>query len=435
MGFHKHTLNSVSALLSAKLGISAGDPYVIGLVFLGLAFCAAIAALSHQHDRAFSASVIYLGLGLLAGVGIHVIGGERLDPIDDAEFIGRVAELALLVAVFTAGLKIERRLGFSQWRSVVVLILVVMPATIALVTLFGTVVMGLSFGAALILGAALAATDPVLAGDVGIGPPGGQLEEPEEPRFAVSAEAGLNDGLATPFVLLGFLVAAGAAGGSFVDWALTEVLYSIPLGVAVGALGGYGLAALVVPLRKRDFLDEQFDGFVSIAAPLLLYGVAESIGALGLVAGFVGGLAFRRYEFGHEYNRRVHDGAEVVEKLLELAVILLLGSTITLSVLDDPGVGGWLLAPVLLLVIRPLLVFASFAGQKRMDMRGRAFLSWFGVRGVASVYFVTLLVQENVLSSGEERTVVWSALACVAVSILVHGVTGSPVTRRLEREA
>jgi len=425
----------VSALLSAKLGISPGDPYFLGLLFLGLAFCAAIAALSHQHERAFSASVIYLGLGVLAGVGIHVFGGRRLDPIADAEVISRVAELALLVAVFTSGLKIERRLGLHEWRSVAVLIGLVTPAPIGLVALFGTAVMGLSFGAALILGAVLAATDPVLAGDVGIGPPGEQSEEPEEPQFAVTAEAGLNDGLAAPFVLLGFLVAAGAASGSFVDWALTEVLYAVPVGVAVGALGGYGLAALVVPLRQREFLDEQFDGFVSIAAPLLLYGAAEALGGLGLVAGFVGGLAFRRYEFGHDLNRRVHDGAEVAEKLLELAVILLLGSTVTLSVLDEPGLAGWLLGPVLLLVIRPALVFAFFARQDHMTLRDRTFLAWFGVRGVACVYFLTLTVQEGVLSSAEESTVVWTGLVCVAVSIVVHGITGTPVMNRLEGEA
>jgi len=419
--------------LAAELGLSPGDPYAIGLFCAGLAFCAAIAALSYQDERAFSASVIYLGLGLIAAVGLYVIGVQPLSPIEDAELLNRVAELALLVAVFTAGLKIERTLTFSSWRPVVLLIVLVMPATVGLIALFGTQVMGLSLGAALILGGVLAATDPVLAGDIGVGAPGEQPDEREEPQFAITAEAGLNDGLSTPFVLLGILVAGGASAGGVVEWGLADALYAISVGAAVGAAGGYGLAALVLPLRKGEFLDSQFDGFVSIAAPLLLYGAAEAIGSYGLVAGFAGGLAFRRYEFGHEYMSRVHDGAEVVEKLFELAVILLLGSTVTLAVLDEPGVAGWLLVPALLTVFRPLAVFV-FLSRSPLTLRGRAFVAWFGVRGVAAVYFATLVVQAGVLSGEEQSTVVWTALVCVMVSVVLHGVTGSPLSRRLGYE-
>ena len=420
--------------VGAELGLSAGDPYFIGLFCAGLAFLVAIAALSYQSERAFSAAVIYLGLGLIAGVGLYVLGVEPLDPIKDAELVSRVAEMALLVAVFTAGLKMERNLTFASWRSVVLLIALVLPATVALVVVFGTLVMGLSLGAALILGGVLAATDPVLAGDIGVGAPGDQPREPEEPQFAITAEAGLNDGLSAPFVLLGILVAGGASAGDVVEWALVDLLYAVVVGAALGAAGGYGMAALAVPLRKRELFLPQFDGFVSIAAPLLLYGGVEAIGAYGLVAGFAGGLAFRRYEFGHDYNRRVHDGAEVVEKLLELAVILLLGSMVTLSALDEPGLAGWLLAPVLLLVFRPASVLLFFSNGP-LTFKGRAFVAWFGVRGVAAVYFATVAVQTGVLPPDELSTVVWTALVCVMASIVVHGVTSGPVTRRLGYES
>ncbi len=422
------------AQIAAELGLSAGDPYSIGLFCAGLAFLVAIAALSYQNERAFSAAAIYLGLGLTAGVGLFVLGIEPLDPIEDAELVSRVAEMALLVAVFTAGLKMERNFTFASWRSVVLLNALVLPATVALVMAFGTLVMGLSLGAALILGGVLAATDPVLAGDIGVGAPGDQPREPEDPQFAITAEAGLNDGLSAPFVLLGILVAGGASAGDVVEWAFVDLLYAVVVGAALGAAGGYGMAALAVPLRKRELFLPQFDGFVSIAAPLLLYGATEAIGAYGLVAGFAGGLAFRRYEFGHEYNRRVHDGAEVVEKLLELAVILLLGSMVTLAALDEPGVAGWLLVPALLLVLRPAAVFLLFS-YGPLTMRGRGSVAWFGVRGVAAVYFATVAVQTGVLPAGELSTVVWTALVCVMASIVVHGVTSGPVTRRLGYES
>lgn len=421
--------------LAADPGLSFGDPYALGLLFLGVVLCAGIAALSHEHERAFSASIIYLGLGVAASAGIHLLDGRRIDPIADAALVERIAEVALVVAVFTAGLKIERRLGWREWRSVVLLLAVALPATIALIAVFGVHVMGLSLGAAIVLGAALGATDPVLAGDIGIGAPGEQPDEPQEARFAVSAEAGLNDGLAFPFLLLGFVVLGGAGASTYVEWALADVLYAVPVGGLIGGLGGYGLAALVVPLRHRELLDDRFDGFVALAAPLLIYGAAEALGAYGLLAGFAGGLAFRRYEFGHEYNRRVHDGAETVEKFLELAVILVLGSMVTVAALDEPGLAGWLLAPVLLLAIRPAVVLVLFARQPVTTGRERRFIAWFGVRGVAALYYVTYAVEAGFLSPGEESTVVWTAVVCVFLSILVHGITGAPLSRRVDEEA
>lgn len=205
------------------------------------------------------------------------------------------------------------------------------------------------------------------------------------------------------------------------------MLYAIGVGVAVGGVGGYGLAALVLRLRDRDLLRAQLDGLVAIAAPLLLYAATESVGAYGLVAGFVGGVAFRRYEFGRTYNRRIHDGAEVIEKLFELAVILLLGSMFTLAGLGQPGLAGWLLIPLLLVVIRPLTVAAVFVGSGRLRARGRAFVGWFGVRGVAALFYLAYVVEKGVLSNSEQSTIVWTVLACIAVSVIVHGVTSTPL--------
>ena len=112
-------------------------------------------------------------------------------------------------------------------------------------------------------------------------------------------------------------------------------------------------------LRDRELLSDELDGWLAIAAVLVIYGATEAVSAYGFLAAFAGGVAFRRYEHGHEYNRRVHDGAETVEKFGELALILLLGSSVTLAGLQAPGWTGWLLAPALLLVIRPASVAAA----------------------------------------------------------------------------
>jgi NhaP-type Na+/H+ or K+/H+ antiporter len=163
---------------------------------------------------------------------------------------------------------------------------------------------------------------------------------------------------------------------------------------------------------------------------LVVYGTAEFAGTYGFVAAFCAGVAFRRYEIGHEYNRHVHEGAEVVEKFGELVVILLLGSMVTAAGLSAPGLAGWLLVPLLLIVIRPALVMALFA-RSRMNVRERAFVGWFGVRGVAAIYYAVVVVGAGVLTPAEETTVFWTVAACVMVSIVVHGVSASPLSRRL----
>jgi NhaP-type Na+/H+ or K+/H+ antiporter len=420
-------------LLAAGEGFSFADPYAIALTFLGLAGVAAIAALSHQAERAFSASVIYLALGLAAALAIDGLNVGWLQPDDDATVIQRLSEAAVIIALFGAGLKVEREVRPTAWGPVWRLLGIGMPLTIGALVLFGTGVMGLSLAAAIAVGAALAPTDPVLAGDIGIGPPG-EEEEPE-PNFALTAEAGLNDGLAYPFVFLAIFVGTVGEADEFVgEWLLADVLYAIVGGVALGALVGWGVARLTVPLRDGGYLDRRFDGWLAIVALLLIYGITEIVGAYGFIAAFVGGLAFRRYEYGHEINREVHDAAENVEKLGELALILLLGTLVSIDDLRAPGVGGWLLAPLLLLVIRPLCGLVALAGSRAIPgWRERLFVAFFGVRGIGSLYYVAVILGSGALSAAEGREVFWTVAVTVMASIFLHGIASAPLERRLLR--
>jgi sodium/hydrogen antiporter len=415
-------------VLAAERGFSFADPYAIGLAFAGVAVFAAVGALSHQHERAFSASLIYLGLGVAAATMIDLLGVRWIEPLRDATLIEHVAEFALIVALFATGLKLERAFDRRMWGSVARLLGIVMPLTIGAVALLGTTVMGLSLGAAVILGAALAPTDPVLAGDVGIGPPG--EEEEREPNFALTAEAGLNDGLAFPFVFLGAFIAAEGGSEWVVEWLSADVMYALLVGSALGAAGGYLIAAGIVRLRERRLMIAALDGWVAIAAVLLVYGVAEVAGAYGFLAVFAAGVGFRNYEHGHAMNRRVHDGAEVVEKFCELGLILLLGSMITVSGMGEVGLEGWLLVAVLLFVIRPLATTVAFLGS-RTAPRERAFIGWFGVRGIGSLYYVAVALGLGILSVDESRSLFWTVAAAVVASIVVHGVTAAPLGRRL----
>ena len=417
--------------LAADTGFTFADTFPIGLLFVGLAVFAAVGAMSHEHERAFSASLIYLGLGAVAAAAIQILDLEWIEPLEDAKVLERVAEVAMIFALFSSGLKLDRQLRWREWGSVVRLLAIAMPLTIAGVALFASEVIGLSLAAAVMLGAVLAPTDPVLAGDIGVGPPGDEAEH--EPNFALTAEAGANDGLAAPFVLLGIFIAEKGGAGWLGEWLLADLLYACAAGVAVGAVVGWGAAWSVRRLRDRELLAPAFDGYHAIATALVLYGVGETIGGYGFLSVFAGGLAFRRYEHGHELNGRVHEGAEQVEKFMELAAILLLGSLLTGAGLTAPGWEGWLLAVVLLVVIRPVSTFLSLFGSQVEGAGGRSFVAWFGVRGVGTLYYAAAVVGAGALSGGEEELLVWTAVACVIVSILVHGVTGGPALRLLFR--
>ena len=409
--------------VAASPGFSFADPWSLGLLFLGLAIFIAVGALSHQGERAFSASLIYLGLGVVAAVAITVLGLEWLDPMEDSTFLEHLTEIAIIIALFSAGLKLDRELSWRAWGSVARLLGITMPLTIAAVVAFGTGLLGLSLGAAIILGAALAPTDPVLAGDIGVGPPGD--EDEHEPNFALTAEAGLNDGLAFPFVFLGVAV---VEGGSLADWALADVVYGVVAAVLLGAVTGLLLASSTIQLRDRGLLSPALDGFLAIAAILATYGLVEVVGAYGFLAVFVNGFAGRRYERGHELNARVHDASELMEKFGELAVILVLGSMLTLDGLAEPGWTGWGLALALVFLIRPVAANIGLVASKMERPGERAYVAWFGVRGVGSLYYVAAVVGLGVLSDSEAATIVWTAIACVIVSIVVHGVSAGPLS-------
>jgi len=415
-------------LVALTEGFHFGGLYVLAMAACGIALAVGIAALSHAGERAFSTSVVYLGLGAIGAVALHLLNVTPLDPIDDAPEFERLTELALIVAVFAGGLTIEANVRRRSIVSVAVLLIVVMPLTIAAVAAFGYYAIGLSFGAALLLGTILAPTDPVLAGDVGLGPPGSDPEG--EPRFSLHTEAAINDGLASPFVLLGIFVAVEGGTGWIGEWILADVLYAGGVALLLGAAAGAGAAWCTTKLRAGGFMDADLDAFAALALILLTYGLSELLGAYGLLALFAAGFAFRRYEYEHEIHEGIHTGAHTAETLLELAVLLVLGSMLTLDGLGNPGWTGWLLAPLLLLVIRPALVLAT-SGPGLASWRERFFLGFFGTRGVAALFYAAIVAESGALSIEETRVVVWTVVACVVVSIVVHGISATPLTKRL----
>ena len=330
----------------ATIGPSLGGLAAVLALAAGLSVLIGATVLSHQADAPYSAALVYLVLGAGAAVVLNRLDVGWPDALDHLDAVQHLAAAAIVIALFGTGLKIDRTISWQGWSSIVRLLLFAMPLVIAAVAVLGVEALGVPLGVAIMIGAMLAPTDPVLAGEIGVGPPG-ESDEREE-RFAITGEAGLNDGLALIFVLFG-LGYLESGERSIPNWLLVDVGYSLVAAVAVGLVVGRGVGWLAMRERNRHELDPGVEAFVGLGAAFVLYGAAGSIGANGFIAVFVGALAFRRYERRHELNRGVWDGLERAGRLAELAAIVLLGTALSIDGLASIGWSGWL---IVILVLR-----------------------------------------------------------------------------------
>ena len=374
--------------------------------------------------RAVSSSALLMLLGLLA---FALIPGmpETLEPRVSPRLWEVTSEIVLIIVLFATGLRIDSMGTYRLWQPAIRLLLVTMPLTIAAVALLGWGLAGMTVAGSILLGAVLAPTDPVLAGDAQVGPP---LEGGEHPvRYALTAEAGLNDGLAFPFVYLGLLVAALGAGseGWFTEWVVRDVLYRIFVGAVLGAAVGWVLGKSLFHVRGGETLGRTGPGVIALAAVLLCYGVVELAEGYGFIAVFVAGLICRRVEERHQFHRRLHSFSESIEHAVTAVLLVMLGSTLPAlwPVLD------WRHSVVgfgLLLVVRPLTGWLGLLGTD-LSTRERWTVAFFGVRGVGSVYYLAY-ASSHVEFVNEDQ--LWALVAfTIFGSTVLHGATGFVIER------
>ncbi len=408
-------------------GVSFAPTIADVLLLVAVVAVIAIAALSHEDRWPFSAGLVYLVVGIAAAALLPVIGVPRLGLASSPEAFEVVTDLTIAVAVFATGLRL-RRAPPRRWRTLGALLLVTMPLTAAAVAAFASLAMGLPLAAAIVLGAALAPTDPVLAGDIGLAGPG-ESEDQGRARAAITAEAGANDGAAMPLLVLGLTLAETGGGDNLLRWATEDLLYAVAVSVGLGAALGWGASSAFVAARRHDFLDEGFEAWAAMATALVVFGTVELVGGYGFLGGFAAGLAFRRRDYESGINRAFHDGAGSIENVLTLVVIVLFGSALTSHGLSVPSLAGWLLAPLLLLVVRPVTVAIALmgAGLPRSQL---LYVAWFGVKGVAAINYAVVAAASGLLATGDASVVLWTTAACIIVSIVAHGVTATGLAHR-----
>lgn len=435
------------------------------VVFLVAGLCLLLAVVLPQALRqwAVSAPMVLVGLGLV--IGLFPVPDELvLGPIEDRAVVEHLTEVTVLMALMGVGLALDRplrlreRRTWSSWSSTWRMLAVAMPLTIVGVALVGWWAGGLGLAAALLLGAVLAPTDPVLASDVQVGGPmlaeeideleagladeeGDAEDRLDEVRFALTSEAGLNDGLAFPFVYLAILLAAGGFGASeLATWVGWYAVGKVVIGGVVGLLAGRGLAWLAFRSNRPSFrLAEQGEPLLALAALLSSYGAAELVGGYGFLAVFACGMAMRAAERTHDYHRAMHEVVERLERLLTLAVLLLLGISTSRGLLSDLDLRGVAVGLALVLVIRPLSGYVALSVLPRsadraggLEHRERWAVAFFGVRGVGSLYYMAYATGEE---SFQDVPWLWSTVAfTVVLSVLLHGVAAKPWLARLDRQ-
>ncbi|HEU4959636.1 MAG TPA: cation:proton antiporter [Sphingomonas sp.] len=344
----------------------------------------------------------------------------------------RLTELVVIVSLMGAGLKIDRPIGLRSWAPTWRLLGIAMPITIVAAALLAAGLLGLGLATALLMGAVLAPTDPVLASDIQVGAPGEGKED--DARFALTSEAGLNDGLAFPFVNLAIALALGGStfGATQIGgWLLVGVFGKLLVGTVVGYAVGWGLGYATFRLPTRANLSRTGPGFVALGATFLAYGLTQVLGGYGFLAVFVSALAIRHASRDDLYHNRLHDFAEEVERLLMLLLLVLFGGMIAhAGLLAHVDWHVVLFTAGMILVARPLSAAISLAGSG-IPWRERMVISFFGIRGMGSIYYLAFALNH---AAFQDRASLWSVIAFVVlISILLHGVTAAPSLRLLDR--
>ena len=410
-----------------------------------------------------STAAIYLAVGCVIGPwGFDLM---RIELSDSAAWIERLTEIAVILSLFIGGLRLRLPLRHMAWRAAYGLASSVMLASIAGVAVCAWLFFGLDPALAVLLGAILAPTDPVLASSVTVG----HSQDNDRLRYALSGEAGLNDGAAFPFVMLGLLLLGPVSMAGVAAWAGVRLLWAVPAGLILGYVLGRLIGSAAISLRTRNHDTAAPTDFLALALIALSYAAASAIGAWGFLSVFAAGIGLRHAEVStveqdphpqaEQTAAKEHPPAETLvspntvteqemaqpavaagvlvaevfsfgdtlERMLEVLLVVIVG--ISLASHWDPR--GLLLAAVLIIIVRPAATLLLLTRSPTTRLQ-RMLLGWFGIRGIGSVYYLAFALTHGVQGAGG-RELADMTISIVAASIVIHGMTSQSMMRWYDR--
>lgn len=364
--------------------------------------------------------------GLLIGLGFLIFGWvpgapAAINPINVPAPWEILSELCVIAGLFGVGLRIDKLKDFDRWGPTVRLLVIAMPFTILAVAALGWQLGAMTLGGGLLLGAVLSPTDPVLAGDLQVGKPneGGE----HLVRQTLTAEAGLNDGLAFPFVYLAVAIASGGVleAPTLIDWLWRDVFYRILVGAISGLAIGRLLGFLLFEFPRENALAKTEAGVFALAGVFIAYGLTELLEGYGFVAVFIAGVTLRRTESKHDYHTRLHTFSENIEHALTAVLLIALGASLP-ALLPGLSLPDIVIAVALIVLIRPLIGWFSLLGSK-LKGRQRMVVAIYGVRGIGSIYYLGYAGSHLELQNEAE---LWAITAlAIVLSTVLHGFTAA----------
>ena len=426
--------------------------FTIGALIIGVLLIVMVLSGTLLKRLPLSTAMLYLAAGFALGPAGWAI--LTPDPLIHTVLLERVAEVAVLLSLFSVGMKLGLPLSNRHWLLPLRLAFVSMTLTVALIAVVGVLGLGLPLGAAILLGAILAPTDPVLASDVQVESSGDR----DRLRFSLTGEGGLNDGAAFPFVMLGLgLLGLHDLGTAGWRWLAVDVVWATAGGLLIGGALGALIGRLVVYLRTRHQESVGLDEFLALGLIALAYGTAVLCHAYGFLAVFAAGLALQRVKepsgmihlraagIAGQPGQQADDAPaaahathadhasaymmqavrgfnEQMERIGELAVVLVVGAMLPFPHLPASAIGFMAL---LFLVIRPVSVWLGLLGAP-VSRDQRIMIAWFGIRGIGSVYYLMYAIHHGLPRPLADQ-IMAITLAAVTVSIVLHGVSVRPM--------
>jgi sodium/hydrogen antiporter len=401
------------------------DTYILSLLVIGLLLLGVTLGSGWIERLPLSYALIYLVVGVL--LGSYGLGLIKIRP--ETDFLERLTEFVVIVSVFGCGLKINRPLRLWAWQSTIRLIGLLMPISIFALAAIAHYVLGMGWGAAILLGAILAPTDPVLASEVQLA----HVEDRDELRFSLTCEGGLNDALAFPFVYFGIHAIKDSNWNNwFKSWVGIDLFWAIAAGIVMGIVVAKIIVWIDHQLQKRRPVDDLMEDFVAISIILIAYSLTELVNGYGFLAVFVAGFVVQHSYFVKHEKRVAHlEFTEQTEKLLEVTAIVILGTVLLFNPMLKYAGQSLLVAGLLFLVIRPLGVWLSMLGSG-LPATTRNLMGWFGIRGLGSIYYLAYALGEGVAGETAEQ-IAWITYTVVVLSVIVHGISAYPLMAWYEK--
>lgn len=417
------------------------DSYKILLLVIGLAILAATYLPRHLSSVPISMPMVVLVLGLFTS--LFSLGIDPGFMISKPKLLEHVTEIAVIIALMEAGVKIDRLFNWKTWRITWRLLAITMPISILLVWFVGWWIGGLVSATALLLGSVVAPTDPVLASDIQVGGPNqgaideesgkeesDPIKEEDEVRFSLTSEAGLNDGLAFPFTYLAIFVAASGFSQEIVwSWFATHFVYKIAVGLAMGYFGGKLAGKYLLSIPAYSDHSKAISGLASLALTLILYGITELFAGYGFIAVFVGALALRKYDPDHLQHSYLHRFVEKTQRIMTSCMILSLGIVVGLGFLSDVTFQEIIITVLIIFLIRPVAGMLGLIGSKIPRKESWA-ISFLGLRGIGSLYYFYYAINNQEFVG--QNSVLNIVLLTILFSIVFHGLMAPLIMKYLE---